>query len=352
MKLFVATLGTLAALGSLVCHHAPVHACATAPPQGAEVRIADEEAIIIWDSATKTETFIRRAQFRSTAKSFGFLVPTPTTPELGEAPESIFHTLANAIRPEVVIDDSGFKVSVGSWLSSCLRSMEKSDTAVGLRAPAVRVIQSAHVAGMDATTVEADDPKALADWLGAHGFASTPELTAWLAKYVTDKWKITAFTIGTEQKDGTTFEMATKAVKLTFKTEQPFYPYREPEQPTETKLDLPPRMLRVFFIANERYTGRLGEGPWNASTLFSAPLELPSELWSSKGNNRTTVFIDDASPRIARDEVTFVPHTDQQVVKQTPTVVNRPRKIMIPLEGIGLLLIVAFLLIRRRSARG
>jgi hypothetical protein len=348
VKLFVATLATLAAL---VSDHAPSHACATAPPRGAEARVADEEAIIIWDGAAKTETFIRRAQFRSTAKSFGFLVPTPTTPVLGEAPQDIFRDLANAIRPEVVIDDSGYKVSVGSWFGSWFKSLEKSGSSDSSRAPAVRVIQSAHVAGMDATTVEADDPKALADWLDAHGFATTPELTAWLAKYVTDKWKITAFTIGTEQKDGETFEMATKAVKLTFKTEQPFYPYREPELPPATALDLPPRMLRVFFIANERYTGRIGDTPWNASTLFSAPLELPSELWSSKGTNRTTVFIDDISPRIARDEVTFVPHTDQQIVKQPPVVVDRPRKITIPLEGIGLLLIVAFLIIRRRGKR-
>ncbi|MBA3461151.1 MAG: DUF2330 domain-containing protein [Deltaproteobacteria bacterium] len=205
---------------------------------------------------------------------------------------------------------------------------------------------------MDATTLEADDPKALADWLGTRGFEATPELTAWLAKYVTDKWKITAFLIGTEQRDGDRFEMATKAVKLTFKTEEPFYPYREPELPPAPEaLDLPPRMLRVYFVSNQRYTGRLGAASWNASTLFSAPLELPSELWTSNAVNRTTVFIDDASPRIARDEVTFVPHTDQQVVKQPPTVIDRPRKITIPLEGIALVLIVGFLIIRRRSSR-
>ncbi len=138
MKLFVATLATLAAL---VAQHTPTHACATAPPRGGEARVADEEAIIIWDAATKTETFIRRAQFRSTAKSFGFLVPTPTTPELGEAPENLFHTLAHAIRPEVVIDDSGYKVSVGSWIGNWFKGLKKGDTAVNSRAPAVRVIR-------------------------------------------------------------------------------------------------------------------------------------------------------------------------------------------------------------------
>jgi hypothetical protein len=46
------------------------------------VRIAEEEAVIVWDPATKTEHFIRRAAFHSTARQFGFLVPT--TPRLTE----------------------------------------------------------------------------------------------------------------------------------------------------------------------------------------------------------------------------------------------------------------------------
>ena len=344
-------LAAVAALALLVTDHRASDACATAPPAGAEVRVADEEAMIIWDAAAKTETFIRRAQFQSTARSFGFLVPTPQKPTLGELDESVFTTLAAEIRPEVVIDTSGTKVTVESWFGACMGGMRKSASSDGARAPAVRVIQSAHVAGMDATTVMADDAKALTDWLGAHGFAATPELTAWLAPYVAQHWTITAFVIGTEQRDGQQFEMATKAVKMTFAADAPFYPYREPDPPRATKLELPPRMLRVFFISDQRYTGRLGVQSWNASTLFSARLELPSELSSTKDNNRTTVFIDEASPRVAHDEVVFVPHTDQSEVKQPATVVHQPRRIAIPYEGIAVVLVIGLLVIGRRFKR-
>ena len=48
-------------------------ACAAAPPVGHHVLIAEEEALIVWNPATKTEHFIRRAAFRSTARKFGFL---------------------------------------------------------------------------------------------------------------------------------------------------------------------------------------------------------------------------------------------------------------------------------------
>ena len=341
-------LAVVAALLALLVDHAPARACATAPPRGAEARIADEEAVIIWDAAGKRETFIRRAKFHSTAKEFGFLVPTPTRPELGEVDAGVFHDLAQLIRPEVVVDESGTKVQVVSLIGSCLGSMKKSKSVDG-RAPAVRVIQSAHVAGMDATTVAADDPKALADWLGAHGFASTPELEAWLGIYTQQRWMITAFVIASDENQQARYDVATKAVKMTFSTDAPFYPYREPEQKDHDpdELVLPPRMLRVFFISDQRYTGK----GWSASTLYSAKTTIPSALWSVKGNDHLTVFVDDASPRIAKDEVFYQPHTDQSEVKQPPIVVHKPRIIPIPLEALGFGTILVLLLILRRQRK-
>lgn len=336
-------LAAVLALAALVTDSLPADACAPAPPKGAEVRIADEEAVIQWDAATKTETFIRRAQFHSTAKSFGFLVPTPTKPELGEAPEDLFLALADVIRPETVIDKDGTSFEFAPLLLMCGGASKKGPPEP---ASAVRVIQSAHVAGMNATTLEADDPAALAAWLGEHGFNASPELQVWLAPFVAQHWKITAFVIGTDQRDGAQFEMSTKSVKMTFTADAPFYPYSEPAAPRTSTMSTPPRMLRVFFVSDQRYTGRLGEAPWLASTLFSAPVVLPASLGIT--GKRTTVFIDETAVRAGHDEVTFVPHKDQGEVRPPPFVVKRPRHILIPLEGFVVIAIIAFFLIRRK----
>lgn len=340
-------LVTLLALAALFTDSVPADACAPAPPKGAEVRIADEEAVILWDAATKTETFIRRAQFHATTKSFGFLVPTPTKPVLGEADELLFAALAEEIRPETKIEKDGYHVEVAPVLMFCMGGASKGMEAAP--ASAVRVIQSAHVAGMNATTVEADDPAALATWLGEHGFDASPQLQAWLAPFVEKHWKITAFVIGTEQRDGDQFEMSTKAVKMTFTADAPFYPYSEPELPRNSTLANPARMLRVFFISDQRYTGRLGEGPWLASTLFSAPVTFRPEL--GLAGKRTTVFIDEAPVRSGHDEVTFVPHTDQSEVRPPPFVIKKKQNIIIPVEAFLVGGIVAILLIRRRLKR-
>ena len=77
----------------------PSPACAPAPMRGEYVEITNESALIIWDAESKTEHFIRRAAFQSTSTDFGFLVPTPTQPELAEADDSVFdHNLINLSR--------------------------------------------------------------------------------------------------------------------------------------------------------------------------------------------------------------------------------------------------------------
>ena len=68
----------------------PLEGCAPAPHRGQWVDIRDESALIIWDEVTKTEHFIRRASFETAADDFGFLVPTPTQPDLGEADDRVF----------------------------------------------------------------------------------------------------------------------------------------------------------------------------------------------------------------------------------------------------------------------
>ena len=74
--------------------------CAPAPRNGQFVTINEEAAVIVWDAKTKTEHFIRMASF-SGAEDFGFLVPTPTKPELAEA-QYAMDTVSELIRPKYV----------------------------------------------------------------------------------------------------------------------------------------------------------------------------------------------------------------------------------------------------------
>src|SRR5262249_60607618 len=84
-----------------VPHSPPIPACAPAPPLGKPVVNADQTVIILWDAANRTEHFIRKASFQSEADDFGFIVPSPSQPELEESGSDAFPYLQKLTEPEV-----------------------------------------------------------------------------------------------------------------------------------------------------------------------------------------------------------------------------------------------------------
>lgn len=314
--------------------------CAPAPPQGKEVQIADEEAVILWEPLTQTETFIRRATFVSTAQSFGFLVPTPTLPVLADVPDDL-GAERRAIAPRQVEETSGFELDPTPLALTCMGGGMKGAAMDDARA--VRVMQTAHVAGYDATTLAADDPAALAAWLGQHGYATTPELTAWLARYTETHWVITAFVVASDEK-AEHYDVSTRNVKMTFKTDRPFYPYREPASAKSA----PQRLLRVWMFAPERMTGTIGTAPWPGTTLWSGNYHAaPGETIGRDAH--LTVFEDTSSPRPGTDELYFARSADQKDVEQPPIVHTRKHWVPLPLDLLALVVIVVIVVVRRRK---
>src|SRR5262252_8742637 len=80
----------------------PAQGCCPVYPPGKLVVNADQTVIIIWDAATKTQHFIRQASFKSEADDFGFLVPSPTEPELDESGNDTFPYLYDITKPKVI----------------------------------------------------------------------------------------------------------------------------------------------------------------------------------------------------------------------------------------------------------
>ncbi len=326
----------------------PARACATAPPPGVEVQIAEESAIIVWDDQAKREHFVRRASFRSTGREFGFLVPTPGKPELGEVPDGVFDALERVTRPEVVVEHPWKIVPTLSCAFFMLRT--KSDAA-GVAA-AVRVLDAQRVAGYDAVVLEADSAGALAAWLKDHGYDERPELRAWLAPYVAARWKVTAFKIA---GDAGASSVETAAVRMTFPAERPFYPYREPSDQRENvaaSVRVSERLLRVFFLGPGRFDGTIGEtrAPWPGKAVWSDgfdPKKLPETLpFSVPDGAWLTMFEDKATPRPGTDDLFFAPAKGQGPVKPPPVIQVVPDEIPVPLDLVAIASLVVWYLVR------
>ncbi len=181
----------------------------------------------------------------------------------------------------------------------------------------VRVLSAQRVAGYDAVVLEADNAAELNRWLDKRGYAFSPSLTEWLTPYVAAHWKITAFKIA---KDAGYREVGTSAVRMSFTTDRPFFPYREPADQREAKeAQAGDRLLRVFFLSSSRMDGALGDnasGAWPGQTVWADRIsEADRERFSSlvpsdsrlAPNTWLSVFEDKSSPRPGTDEVYFAP---------------------------------------------
>lgn len=327
----------------LVAHAA--QACATAPPREAFVRVADESAVVVWDAKAKREHFVRRASFRSTTKDFGFLVPTPTKPELAEIDDGVFDALAWATRPRVEERHERSGVTVGSFLFTTLSRSAPAEASAVAAAP-VRVLDEVQVAGYEAVVLEADDPKALATWLADHGYDARPALASWLEPYVAQKWKITAFKVASPKGTAPSGTLGSKTVRMSFDTERPFFPYREPADQREPgPAGAPPtdasRQLLVYVVSNERVSAQVGStGAFPGSIPFAKHVgaELPGEIAKLMPEKSpfVTVVLDPSSPRPGTDELYFDRSGEQGEVEPPPVIQVVKEPFFIPIEGLVL----------------
>jgi hypothetical protein len=304
----------------------PAQACCPAPPSGKPVVNADQTILMVWDAATKTQHFIRQASFKSDADDFGFLVPSPAQPELAEAGNGAFTHLRKLTEPE---RKKVSRPSGGGGCIGCGAAGVKS-LSQGSARPPVRVLEEKMVAGLHAVVLEADSATALTDWLKEHKYAFSPEVRAWAKPYVEKGWKITALRVVKRPDDKEAKDVAATALRMSFKTDRPLFPYREPEmQKSAEALEARHRLLRIYFVAEARYRGELTpDTPWTGRVAWAGKLadadrktvlELlklpettgPADWW-------LTEFEDDWPYRPAPADVTFSRSPTQDEVRRPP----------------------------------
>jgi hypothetical protein len=287
---------------------------------------ADQTVILLWDPATKTEHFIRQASFKSEADDFGFLVPSPSQPELNESGNEAFPYLRKLTEPEVK------RVPRPSGGTGCGCGLSAPKSAGRANVEEVRVLEEKMVAGFHAAVLEADSADALVTWLKDHGYAFSPEVQAWAKPYVDAKWKITALKVAKSKDEKETKSVAAGALRMTFKTDRPLFPYREPDtkSPAEA-LGARQRLLRIYFLSDARYQGELTkETRWSGNVAWAdklsaedrtKALELlklpqdtgPAEWW-------LTEFEDHWPYQVAPGDVYFSRAEDQSEVKRPPII--------------------------------
>lgn len=224
-----------------------------------KIFIGDERAIIFWDEKSKTEHFIRRADFKGSS-NFSFIVPTPTKPQLAEISDDILKRVWSALynRQQKSL---GVRGGFGGGSDS-------------IPANGVKVLETVEVANMDAAILDASDAGSLEKWLKDNKYASQGAKD-WAQPYIQKKWLFTAFKIKSKKNASKTEGISSPMVRISFKTDKPFFPYREAGDRTT----VPGRKLDLFVIAPTTMQGNYEKTPWQAEMNYSTnALDVYNEI--------------------------------------------------------------------------
>lgn len=267
--------------------------CCVLSPREEAVTFTGQRNVIVWDEARGVQHFMREAQFSAKNKGFSFIAPTPSVPELEEVDPELF------IRASVIAEEE--------WRASS-RGPKAASIGSGRATLGVKVLQEKDVAGFRAATLKASDPAALQKWLKDNAYQSTRGTEAWLDFYVRKNWVITAFKVQPEAGRATT-----GPIRMSFKTEKPFNPFRVPQDNVGTNKG---EGLQLYFVSRTPVKAFLGDTkPWKEG--FSFPLEadeteelmtlakLPSEMLAEGAH--MTVFHDPTFPVANQEDLFFEP---------------------------------------------
>jgi Uncharacterized protein conserved in bacteria (DUF2330) len=359
---FLALASTATALAAvLLATAAP--ACCPAWPPGKPVVNADQTVIMIWDSNAKTQHFIRQASFRSEAEDFGFIVPTPSQPELNESGNETFPYLLEITAPE--IEKRTKPGSLGCGCGSTIMRQRLEAKKDASEPPSVRVLDEKLVAGFNASVLEASSANALVAWLKDNGYSFSPEIEAWAKPYVEAGWKFTALKVAKEKDNKEQKTVATSALRIAFKTDRPVFPYREPDSKSAAQtLNAKSRLLRIYFIAEAKYEGELTkETPWTGRVAWANQLKPeqrkgvlkhlklpettgPAQWW-------LTEFEDNWPYKVAPADLYFSRSADLRTIKRPPIIqyVASPWPTDVTTYAIAALVLVPVFLRRLRMGR-
>lgn len=225
--------------------------CCCAPGAGEHVQMGDQTNIVVWNPSTHTEHFIRKASFTSRAQDFAFIAPTPSVPQLGLASDHAFTLLAS------------LKPKPNSWLGQA-KSAAKSASDTPL------VVQEQDIGDYHAVTLKASDNAGLNKYLADNGYPASKEIAAWTAYYVAKSWYLTAFKLR-RGEDPRSTSIAQGTVRMSFKTDQPFNPYRVPRSNAGNGT------LTVYFVSGGPYEATVAGKTWD-NKRWSADVPDPGTL--------------------------------------------------------------------------
>ncbi len=215
----------------------PAQACAcggVVGPGGVRTTVTQETALVTHDGGT--ETIEMQLGLTSDGDDVGLVVPTPAPAKVSLGDDQTFKDLMWASRPRQQTDWHLFgpPVLVGP------DSADRGPAAVGSSVHALRTV---HLGPLDATILQADDPKALAAWLHRHDYRMKSSIAKQVKPYVQMKWSFVAVRLTAK---GRHLEGEIPPLVMKFTSDRLIYPMRMSRAATT------PQGVTTYVLAKHR----------------------------------------------------------------------------------------------------
>jgi len=176
-----------------------------------DVEMPAQKAIIVYDSEADHEDLILSIKLLSESPEAAWVVPVPSLPEVRPASTDWFVQLSDLTQPLEYVSTSPLCCTCGG--------------AMGTEPVGVEVVERERVGLYDVSTLSANDPAALLEWLDENGYAFPEEGGSILEFYVQEGgWYFVAARVLPEEVEGLDGDV--HPLWLSFDAQEPVYPMR------------------------------------------------------------------------------------------------------------------------------
>lgn len=151
------------------------------PPPDYYIHETDQRAVIFYENGL--ETLILSVTFRGDAEDFGWVIPTPSRPQVSKSSDELFTSLEQ----------------ITTFAEDLVRPLTFEEAYnLGKATRSVHVIETKKIEYYEVAVLTADEPEALAEWLAANDYQFPKKASYILDSYIENNWYFVAVKIDTE----------------------------------------------------------------------------------------------------------------------------------------------------------